>query len=146
VTGAAAGWAGKAGGWLRAGRGGMFLLAVLIGAGAGLGAVAFRYLIDLFTWLATGHGQAVLYATEDLCDRAGRGRPEWARPAVGGVVLVLPLLPVSQASPGTGCPGYARRFDDWAASYDLSPLQAVLCGPVHDAVLQYVRQHVPHPG
>ena len=43
-------------------------------------------------------------------------------------------------------PGYARRFDDWAASYDLSPLQTVLYGPVHDAVLRYARQHVRHPG
>src|SRR5215469_10931006 len=43
--------------WLRAGRCGMFLLALLVGAGAGLGAVAFRYLIYLFTWLATGHSQ-----------------------------------------------------------------------------------------
>jgi chloride channel protein, CIC family len=43
--------------WLRAGRGGLFLLALLIGAGSGLGAVAFRYLISFVTWLATGHGQ-----------------------------------------------------------------------------------------
>jgi CIC family chloride channel protein len=43
--------------WLRAGRGGMFLLALVVGAGAGLGAVAFRYLIYFFTWLATGHGE-----------------------------------------------------------------------------------------
>jgi len=43
--------------WLRAGRSGMFLLALLVGAGAGLGAVAFRYLIYFFTWLATGHSQ-----------------------------------------------------------------------------------------
>ena len=43
--------------WLRAGRGGMFLLALLVGAGAGLGAVAFRYLIYFFTWLATGHSE-----------------------------------------------------------------------------------------
>jgi CIC family chloride channel protein len=35
----------------------MFLLALLIGAGSGLGAVAFRYLIGFFTWLATGHSQ-----------------------------------------------------------------------------------------
>jgi CIC family chloride channel protein len=35
----------------------MFLLALLVGAGAGLGAVAFRYLIYFFTWLATGHSQ-----------------------------------------------------------------------------------------
>jgi CIC family chloride channel protein len=43
--------------WLRAGRGGLFLLALLVGVGAGLGAVAFRYLIYFFTWLATGHSQ-----------------------------------------------------------------------------------------
>jgi chloride channel protein, CIC family len=50
-------WAGRAAGWLRAGRGGMFLLALLVGAGSGLGAVAFRYLIYFFTWVATGHDQ-----------------------------------------------------------------------------------------
>jgi chloride channel protein, CIC family len=47
----------RAAAWLRAGRGGMFLLALLVGAGAGLGAVAFRYLINFVTWLATGHSQ-----------------------------------------------------------------------------------------
>ena len=47
----------RAAAWLRAGRGGMFLLALLVGAGAGLGAVVFRYLIYFFTWLATGHSQ-----------------------------------------------------------------------------------------
>lgn len=30
--------------------------------------------------------------------------------------------------------------------YDLSQLQAVLYGPVHDAVLRYARQHIPCPG
>jgi chloride channel protein, CIC family len=47
----------RAGAWLRAGRGGMFLLALLVGAGAGLGAVAFRYLVNFATWLATGHSE-----------------------------------------------------------------------------------------
>jgi CIC family chloride channel protein len=47
----------RAAAWLRAGRGGLFLLALLVGAGAGLGAVAFRYLIYFFTWLATGHSE-----------------------------------------------------------------------------------------
>jgi chloride channel protein, CIC family len=50
-------WTTRAGAWLRGGRGGLFLLALLVGAGAGLGAVAFRYLIYLFTWLATGHDE-----------------------------------------------------------------------------------------
>ena len=53
----ASGWRGKAAGWLRAGRGGLFLLALLVGAGSGLGAVAFRYLIYFCTWLATGHDE-----------------------------------------------------------------------------------------
>jgi CIC family chloride channel protein len=50
-------WTARMAGWLRGGRGGLFLLVLLIGAGAGLGAVAFRYLIYLFTWLATGHDE-----------------------------------------------------------------------------------------
>jgi len=50
-------WAARAGGWLRASRGGLFVITVLVGAGSGLGAVAFRYLIYFFTWLATGHVQ-----------------------------------------------------------------------------------------
>jgi len=47
----------RAAAWLRTGRGGLFLLALLVGVGSGLGAVAFRYLIYFFTWLATGHSQ-----------------------------------------------------------------------------------------
>ncbi len=50
-------WAGRASGWLRASRGGLFAVALVVGAGSGLGAVAFRYLIYFFTWLATGHVQ-----------------------------------------------------------------------------------------
>jgi chloride channel protein, CIC family len=47
----------RAAAWLRTGRGGLLLLALVVGAGAGLGAVVFRYLIYLFTWLATGHDE-----------------------------------------------------------------------------------------
>ena len=50
-------WGTRTGTWLRSGRGGLFLLALLIGAGAGLGAVGFRYLIYFFTWLATGRDE-----------------------------------------------------------------------------------------
>ena len=61
--------------------------------------------------------KAVLYKTEDLCDRLWKGRPEWARPAVGGVVLGLVLLAVPQMY-GVGYPvmykatagGYALWF------------------------------------
>jgi CIC family chloride channel protein len=51
----AAAWAGRAAGWLRGRRGGLLLLALLVGAGSGLGAVVFRYLIYFFTWAATEH-------------------------------------------------------------------------------------------
>jgi CIC family chloride channel protein len=44
-------------GYLRSSAGGLFVLAVLVGVGSGLGAVAFRYLISTFTWLATGYAQ-----------------------------------------------------------------------------------------
>jgi CIC family chloride channel protein len=43
--------------WLRDSRAGLFAIAVLVGVGSGLGAVAFRYLIFFVTWLATGHDQ-----------------------------------------------------------------------------------------
>jgi hypothetical protein len=33
------------------------VLALAVGAGSGLGAVGFRYLINFFTWLATGHDE-----------------------------------------------------------------------------------------
>jgi chloride channel protein, CIC family len=47
----------RASGWLRESRAGLVVVAVLVGAGGGLGAVAFRYLIYFFTWLATGHSE-----------------------------------------------------------------------------------------
>jgi chloride channel protein, CIC family len=49
--------------------------------------------------LATAVGLSfvrVLYGSEDLADRLWRGRPEWLRPAVGGVLLGLLLLAVPQ--------------------------------------------------
>jgi CIC family chloride channel protein len=49
--------AAQVAGWLRESRVGLFPIALIVGAGAGLGAVAFRYLIYFFTWLATGSNQ-----------------------------------------------------------------------------------------
>ena len=45
----------------------------------------------------------VVYKTEDLCDRVWGNRPEWARPAVGGVALGLVLLALPQLY-GVGYP------------------------------------------
>ncbi len=50
-------WVGWASDWLRRSRGGLFAMALVVGAGSGLGAVGFRSLIYFFTWLATGHVQ-----------------------------------------------------------------------------------------
>ena len=45
----------RLGAWLRGDPGGLVALALVIGAGAGLGAVVFRYLILAFTYAFTGH-------------------------------------------------------------------------------------------
>jgi CIC family chloride channel protein len=50
-------FAATAAGWLRSSRAGLFVIAILVGVGSGLGAVVFRYLIYFFTWLFTGHAQ-----------------------------------------------------------------------------------------
>jgi chloride channel protein, CIC family len=50
-------WVATAGRWLRGSRAGLFAVAVVVGVGSGLGAVAFRYLIYFVTWLVTGHVQ-----------------------------------------------------------------------------------------
>ena len=56
--------------------------------------------------------------------------------------------PQDSASAGAGArwAGPVRRFDRWAASYELSQLQSVLYGPAHDAVLRYARRHSQRPG
>jgi CIC family chloride channel protein len=59
----------------------------------------------------------ILYGAEDMADRLWKGRPEWARPAVGGLLLGLLLLALPQLY-GVGYPpletaevgGYAVAF------------------------------------
>jgi chloride channel protein, CIC family len=65
-----------------------YLLIALLGLCAGLIGVTFKI---------------VLYGLEDFTDRLWRGRPEWARPAVGGVALGLVLLVLPQMY-GVGYP------------------------------------------
>ncbi len=65
-------------------------------------AVIAAFVGQLFKW--------VLYAVEDLCDRLWAGRPEWARPAVGGLLVGLLLLALPQLY-GVGYPVMFRALD-----------------------------------
>ena len=65
----------------------------------------------------------VLYAVEDTCDALWRG-PEWARPAVGGVLLGLLLLVLPQMY-GVGYPVLGRAV---AGGYGALFLVALLIG------------------
>jgi len=72
----------------------VYLLVVVLGVGAGLVGVGFK---------------TFLYRLEDLGDALWRGRPEWARPAVGGVGLGALLLAVPQMY-GVGYPVMDRAI------------------------------------
>jgi chloride channel protein, CIC family len=65
-----------------------FLLVAVLGVAAALIGTGFH---------------AILYKAEDICDAAWKGRPEWARPAVGGILLGLVLLALPQMY-GVGYP------------------------------------------
>jgi CIC family chloride channel protein len=65
----------------------------------------------------------VLYGTEDLADRLWRG-PDWARPAVGGVVLGLLLLVLPEMY-GVGYPVLEHAID---GRYAIAFLLALLVG------------------
>jgi CIC family chloride channel protein len=91
--------------WLRAGRGGLFVLALAIGAGSGLGAVAFRYLINFFAWLATGHSQ---FGQQG---RVPSGHLPWLGigffvliPAIGGLVYGPLIYRYAREARGHGVP------------------------------------------
>jgi CIC family chloride channel protein len=65
-----------------------YLLVAMLAVVAALAGLAFK---------------TVLYKAEDVCDRVWGHRPEWARPAVGGVLLGVLLLAVPQLY-GVGYP------------------------------------------
>src|ERR1700761_3399770 len=98
-------WGTRTGTWLRSGRGGLFLLALLIGAGAGLSAVGFRYLIYFFTWLATGHDQ---FGQQGY---VGSSHLPWLGlaffvviPAIGGIVYGPLIYRYGREARGHGVP------------------------------------------
>ena len=105
MSAAALPWAGKVSGWLRGSRSGLFALALLVGAGAGLGAVVFRYLIYGFTWLATGH------AAFGQQGHVGSAHLPWlglaffvVMPVIGGLVYGPLIYRYAREARGHGVP------------------------------------------
>jgi CIC family chloride channel protein len=90
---------------------GDYLLVAVLAVTAGLIGVMFKN---------------VVYKTEDLCDRVWRNRPEWARPAVGGLALGLVLLAVPQLY-GVGYPVMYRAV---AGDYVLWFLLVLAAGKI----------------
>jgi CIC family chloride channel protein len=68
----------------------------------------------------------VLYAIEDVCDGAWRSRPEWLRPAVGGVLLGGVLL----ALPQLYGVGYPIIGDGLTGAYSAGFLLVLLLGKI----------------
>jgi CIC family chloride channel protein len=68
----------------------------------------------------------VVYATEDLWDRAWKNRPEWARPAIGGLALGLILL----ALPQMYGVGYPVMYKAVAGNYALWFLLVLAAGKI----------------
>jgi CIC family chloride channel protein len=92
-------------GWLRGSRSGMFFCAVVVGVGAGFGAVAFRYLIFGLTWLATGSTQF------GQLGRVASGHVPWLGvwffvlvPVVGGLVYGPLIYRFAPEARGHGVP------------------------------------------
>ncbi len=97
--------ADRAAGWLRESRAGLFVIALVVGAGAGLGAVVFRYLIYFFTWLATGRDQF------GQAGYVGSSRLPWLGPAffvvipvIGGLVYGPLIYRYAREARGHGVP------------------------------------------
>lgn len=75
--------------------------------------------------VGAGFGK-VLYLVEDACDRAWRGKPEWLRPAAGGVLLGGILIAMPQLY-GVGYPVMQQAVD---GSYVVWFLLALMVGKI----------------
>jgi CIC family chloride channel protein len=93
-----------------------YLLVVVLGLAAALIGVGFK---------------TVLYRVEDLCDWAWKGRPEWCRPAFGGIVLGALLLALPQMY-GVGYPVMNKAV---AGNYVLWFLLLLMLGKIVAASL-----------
>ena len=96
---------GRAAGWLRGSRGGLLAIALVVGAGAGLGAVAFRYLIYFVTWLATGHVQFGQQGRvpSSICPGSG-WRFFIVIPVIGGLIYGPLIYRYAREARGHGVP------------------------------------------
>ena len=88
-----------------------YLLVAVLAIAAGLIGVGFK---------------TFLYWLEDFVDELWKGRPEWARPAVGGVALGLVLLALPQMY-GVGYPVMGKAF---AGQYALWFIVILMLGKV----------------
>jgi Chloride channel protein EriC len=68
----------------------------------------------------------ILYGIEDLCDRLWKGRPEWARPVAGGLLVGVLLLAIPQLY-GVG---YPVMFKALAGDYALWFLVLLAVGKI----------------
>ncbi|ABK51817.1 Cl- channel, voltage-gated family protein [Acidothermus cellulolyticus 11B] len=75
--------------------------------------------------------KSALYRIEDVCDRVWGNRPEWARPAVGGIVLGVLLLALPQLY-GVGYPVMDKAV---AGQYALWFLLLLMVGKIVAASL-----------
>jgi CIC family chloride channel protein len=91
--------------WLRGSSAGLQLLAVVVGIGAGLGAVAFRWMIVWATWLLSGHQDYAAVAGQANPHLPGLGR--WfvvAAPVVAGLVYGPLVHAFAREARGHGVP------------------------------------------
>ncbi len=88
-----------------------YLLVALLAVGAGLIGVGFK---------------TFLYWLEDFVDEVWKGRPEWARPAVGGLALGLVLLALPQMY-GVGYPVIGKAL---AGQYALWFIAILMLGKI----------------
>jgi chloride channel protein, CIC family len=97
--------AGRLTGWLRGSRAGLFVIAILVGAGSGLGAVVFRYLIYFFTWLATGRSQFGQQGYVGSSHLPGLGVGFFVViPAIGGLIYGPLIYRYAREARGHGVP------------------------------------------
>ncbi|HXT45668.1 MAG TPA: hypothetical protein VN748_16390 [Pseudonocardiaceae bacterium] len=98
-------WWGGVTGWLRGNRFGLFFVALLVGVGAGLGAVVFRNLITAFTWLATGHAS---FGQQGRVPSAHLPWLGWGFfvviPVLGGLLYGPLIYRFAREARGHGCP------------------------------------------